>query len=73
MKPRPVPLGLCVARMGSVMPLPSGPRPIPGFQPMLCNMRLPMFESGMGGALSPTTPERRGNGLAKREITTACV
>lgn len=59
LKPRPVPLGLCVARMGSVMPLPSGPRPIPGLQPMVCNMRLPMFVSGMGGALSPTTPERR--------------
>lgn len=57
LKPRPVPLGLCVALMGSVMPLPSGPRPIPGLQPMLCNMRLPMLLSGMGGAFSPTTPE----------------
>lgn len=55
LKPRPVPLGLCVARTGSVMPLPSGPRPIPGLHPMLCNMRLPMLVSGMGAALSPTT------------------
>ncbi|TNN61600.1 hypothetical protein EYF80_028212 [Liparis tanakae] len=60
LKPSPVPLGLCVARMGSVMPRPSGPRPIPGFQPMLCNIRLPMLESGIGDALSPTTPETRG-------------
>lgn len=58
LKPRPVPLGLCVARMGSVMPLPSGPRPRPGLQPMLCNMRFPMFVSGIGGAFSPTTPAR---------------
>lgn len=58
MNPRPVPLGLCVARMGSVMPLPSGPRPMPGLQPMVCNMRLPMLLSGMGGAFSPTTPEK---------------
>lgn len=57
LKPRPVPLGLCVARMGSVMPLPSGPRPIPGLQPMFCNMRLPMLVSGIGGAFSPTNPE----------------
>lgn len=56
LKPKPAPLGLCVARIGSVIPRPSGPRPIPGLQPMLCNMRLPMFVSGMGGAFSPTTP-----------------
>lgn len=67
LKPKPVPLGLCVARMGSVMPLPSGPRPMPGLQPMLCSMRLPMFVSGMGGAFSPTNPEKRGHGLEKSE------
>lgn len=59
LKPRPAPLGLCVALTGSVIPLPSGPRPIPGFQPMPCNMRFPKLESGMGGAFSPTTPEKR--------------
>lgn len=60
LKPNPAPLGRCVALMGSVMPLPSGPRPMPGLQPMLCSIRLPMLESGMGGALSPTNPERKG-------------
>lgn len=59
LKPKPAPLGLCVARMGSVIPLPSGPSPIPGLQPMLCNMRLPMFVSGIGAAFSPTTPEKK--------------
>lgn len=59
LKPRPAPLGLWVARIGSVMPLPSGPRPMPGLQPMLCSIRLPMLVSGMGGALSPTNPGRK--------------
>lgn len=59
LKPSPAPLGLCVARIGSVMPRPSGPRPMPGLQPMLCSIRLPMFVSGMGGALSPTNPEKK--------------
>lgn len=63
LKPKPAPLGLWVARMGSVIPRPSGPRPIPGLQPMVCNMRFPMFESGMGGAFSPTTPEKTVDGL----------
>lgn len=62
LKPNPAPLGLCVARIGSVMPLPSGPRPMPGLQPMLCNIRLPMLVSGMGAALSPTNPERKVQG-----------
>lgn len=31
---------------------------MPGLQPMVCNMRLPMLLSGMGGAFSPTTPEK---------------
>lgn len=73
LKPKPVPLGLCVARMGSVIPLPSGPRPIPGLQPMLCIMRLPIFESGMGGAPSPTTPRERGHRLEEKKILTVCV
>lgn len=62
LKPNPAPLGLCAARIGSVMPLPSGPRPMPGLQPMLCSIRLPMLVSGMGGALSPTNPERKVEG-----------
>lgn len=73
LKPKPVPLGLWVARMGSVMPLPSGPRPIPGLQPMVCSMRFPMLVSGIGGAVSPTTPEGavepRGAALRLRLIS----
>lgn len=65
LKPKPVPLGLWVARMGSVMPLPSGPRPIPGLQPMVCSMRFPMLVSGIGGAFSPTTPENKVHWLKK--------
>lgn len=67
MKPRPVPLGLCVARTGSVMPLPSGPRPVPGLQPMLCSIRLPMLESGIGAAFSPTTAEREVTGQRSQQ------
>ena len=59
MKPRPAPLGLCVARMGSVMPRPSGPRPMPGLQPILCNIRFPVFDSGRGPTFSPTTPREK--------------
>lgn len=59
LNPSPAPLGLCVHRIGSVMPLPSGPRPIPGHQPMFCSIRFPRFESGMGGTPSPTMPTRR--------------
>lgn len=62
LKPNPAPLGLCAARIGSVMPLPSGPRPMPGLQPMVCSIRLPKLVSGMGGALSPTSPERKVEG-----------
>lgn len=58
LKPSPAPLGLCVHRIGSVIPLPSGPRPIPGHQPMFCSIRFPRFESGIGGTPSPTTPMR---------------
>lgn len=65
LKPKPVPLGLWVARMGSVMPLPSGPRPIPGLQPMVCSMRFPMLVSGIGGAFSPTTPGNKVHRLKK--------
>lgn len=35
LNPSPSPLGLCMARMGSAIPLPSGPRPVPGVQPIL--------------------------------------
>lgn len=56
LKPSPAPLGLWMHRSGSVMPLPSGPRPIPGHQPMFCSIRFPTFESGIGGTPSPTTP-----------------
>lgn len=58
LKPSPAPFGLWDARIGSVMPLPSGPRPDPGVQPILCSIRFPTFDSGRGAALSPTTPER---------------
>lgn len=35
LNPSPSPLGLWMARMGSAIPLPSGPRPVPGVQPIL--------------------------------------
>ncbi len=62
LKPSPAPFSLWDARMGSVMPLPSGPRPDPGVQPILCSIRFPMFDSGRGAAPSPTTPERERHG-----------
>lgn len=75
LKPSPARLGLCVHRIGSVTPLPSGPRPIPGHQPMFCSMRFPTFESGIAGTPSPTTPEDKGApiGAALRLLLTSPV
>lgn len=62
LNPNPAPFGLWDARIGSVMPLPSGPKPEPGVQPIVCSIRFPTFDSGRGGTPSPTTPEREREG-----------
>lgn len=57
LNPSPSPLGLWMARMGSAIPLPSGPRPVPGVQPILWSILFPMLFSGIGWVFSPTNPE----------------
>ena len=60
--PSPNPFGLCRAGIGSAIPLPSRPRPVPGVQPIFWSIRFPMLFSRIGWAFSPTNP-----GIRKRE------
>lgn len=57
LNPSPSPFGLWMARIGSAIPLPSGPRPMPGVQPILWSILFPMLFSGIGWVFSPTNPE----------------
>lgn len=60
--PSPNPFGLCRAGIGSAIPLPSRPRPVPGVQPIFWSIRFPMLFSRIGWAFSPTNPAVVGPG-----------
>ena len=54
--PSPCRRGRTFAEIGVLIPEPSLPSPIPGTQPILCSILLPMFDSGIGSQNSPTKP-----------------
>ena len=54
--PNPCLFGRRNAQTGFLIPDPSRPSPMPGVQPMLCNILLPMLVSGIGSQNSPIKP-----------------
>ena len=56
--PSPLFFGLTYALTGSCIPLPPGPKPVPGDHPICCSIWFPRLQSGIGMS-GPTRPESK--------------